>query len=251
MILALLGFLAGVIDSIAGGGGLITLPTLTWAVGTGAAAVGTNKIVGTVGALTALLVYLRGRSLPWRKAVAFLAGIVLGSLGGSRLTPHLNREVFHGILLVALPLILLLILKKSAIIQTVSTHSLDTRKDPMRRSLILFATGFVTGVYDGGFGPGGGTFMLLGLLFANKLPLFEALIISKLANTLSAGTSWISYGISGYVHWTEGFTVAVGTFFGAFLGSSLASQRAERIVRPMLVIVVLIFMTKLALEHFF
>jgi uncharacterized protein len=250
MFLPLFGLLAGFIDSIAGGGGLITLPVLTLAVGAGAMAVGTNKIVGTVGALTALLVYLRGRKLAWKKSSAFMVGIVLGSVLGSRLTPHLNRQVFNWILLGASPLILLMILNKNNLIKNVEEHAL-VEKNSRRKTAKIFFSGLICGIYDGGFGPGGGTFMLLALIFANGLPLFQALVLSKLANTLSAGSSWISYGLAGYVHWKEGTLVASGMLVGAYLGSSVASKRAEHIVRPMLVCVVVLFMAKIAYEIFF
>ena len=90
------GLIAGFIDSIAGGGGLITLPALTLVLGPGAPAVGTNKIVGTVGALAALIVYRRKKAVPVNKAMGFMVGIIVGSFTGSRITPYLDRdEVCH------------------------------------------------------------------------------------------------------------------------------------------------------------
>jgi uncharacterized membrane protein YfcA len=251
MYLPLFGIFAGFIDSIAGGGGLITLPVLSWAIEAGPHAIGSNKIVGTVGALTALLVYLRNHAFPWKKSLGFMLGIVLGSYAGSLLSPLLNKKLFNWVLLCVSPFILMLVWKRDALVREIQSHPRGRRSDVWKFHGKIFLSGLLCGIYDGGFGPGGGTFMLLALIYANRLPLFQALVLSKLANTLSAGTSLLSYAAQGYVHWREGSLVAGGMLIGAFMGSSLASKRAERIVRPMLLIVVSIFMLRISYELFY
>jgi uncharacterized membrane protein YfcA len=84
--------------------------------------------------------------------------------------------------------------------------------------------------------------MLLGLLWGVRLPLFEALLFSKLANTLSAGASLVSYGIQGFVHPRFGIIMAIGMSAGSYMGARLASKRAEKVVRPVLVLVVLLLL---------
>jgi hypothetical protein len=108
--------------------------------------------------------------------------------------------------------------------------------------LTLFVTGAVVGFYDGFFGPGGGTFMLLGLLWAAKLSLFEALLLSKLANTISAGVSLVSYSYQGFVHPREGIWMALGMILGGFMGARFASKQAEKVVRPVLTGVVILLL---------
>src|SRR5947209_5901322 len=94
------GLLAGFIDSIAGGGGLVTLPTLILIVGPGAQAIGTNKIVGSVAALVALGVYARAGHLQWKRSAAFAFWIGVGSFCGSRVSPLIPPEFFKWLLLV-------------------------------------------------------------------------------------------------------------------------------------------------------
>ncbi len=239
LLLSISGFIAGCIDSIAGGGGLITLPVLTSVLEPGAHAIGTNKIVGTSGALIAFLVYLRKHPLHLKKGFAFLVAIGLGSLIGSIFSPMIPKLYFRYILIGACPVVLWFLMNKKAFLHEAQDHG---RALTGKALGILFATGLSVGFYDGFFGPGGGTFMLLGLLWAAKLPLFEALLLSKLANTVSAGVSLVSYGIQGYVHPREGVLMAIGMVAGGFLGARFASQQAEKVVRPVLAGVVILLL---------
>jgi uncharacterized membrane protein YfcA len=231
LLLIFAGLVAGLIDSIAGGGGLITLPVLSQLLEPGAHAIGTNKIAGFMGAFIAFLVYLRKQPLNLKKSAAFLAAVGAGSLIGSLFSPMIPKIYFRYFLLAICPMVLWVLWNKRLFIQEV--------KDHVPRSLSsLVIAGLAVGFYDGFFGPGGGTFMLLGLLWGVRLPLFEALLLSKLANTLSAGVSLVSYGIQGYVHPKFGVIMAIGVTAGGYVGAKLASNRAEKIVRPVLALVV-------------
>jgi uncharacterized membrane protein YfcA len=241
------GLLAGFIDSIAGGGGLITLPLLTVALEAGAVAVGTNKIVGTIGAAVALWVYSRKQPLRVGKALPFLVGIFFGSAMGAQLTPFLPLSVFRWTLISILPVILFFVFKKDTWIRLSQRSHFVA---PKQATWPLFFTGLTVGFYDGAFGPGGGTLMLIGLLLVAKLGLIEALLLSKLANTLSAGTALVTFASHGYVHWGVGLTVAAGMALGANAGSRLANRRAELVVRPILVIAVGLLLVKLLTDAF-
>ncbi len=242
LILAATGLIAGIIDSIAGGGGLITLPMMTKILGPGAHAVGTNKIVGTIAALVAFAVYWRHQKLDLKRAAVFLTGIGVGSFLGATVSPHIPKEFFRFLMLLMMPLMLVVIWKKSLWLHEA------TGRQPRHWAWVL-VTALGVGFYDGFFGPGGGTFMLLGLLFVCRFKLIEALLLSKLANTISAGTSLVTYSVGGYVHWQYGIYMGSGIAVGAFLGSRLASKKAERIVRPMLTFVVILLMITLLMDH--
>jgi uncharacterized membrane protein YfcA len=229
------GFVAGTIDSIAGGGGLITLPSLSTILEPGPHSIGTNKIVGTAGALMAFLVYLRKHPLHLKKGLSFIVAIGIGSVLGSLCSPLVPRLYFRYFLIAACPLILLVLWNKQGLMK-------EVREQAKASWGALVSTGVAVGFYDGFFGPGGGTFMLIGLLAGARMSLFEALLLSKLANTLSAAVSLASYGIQGYVHTRYGLIMAVGMTAGSFLGARLASQKAEQVVRPVLVFVVLLLM---------
>lgn len=227
----IIGLLAGFIDSIAGGGGLITLPFLTLELIDPAHAVGTNKIVGTLGALTAFFVYQRKHKAKLKDGLFFCLVIALGSWTGSKITPLIPSHYFTWGLLIISPFILWVVLKKDLLIKE-RTHA------PKTLGWAAFLSAYTVGIYDGGFGPGGGTFMLLALLLAAKLPLLQALTLSKLANTFSAGTALVSFGLGGFVHWRLGLTIGAAMVVGAFIGSKTATKHTLKIVRPTLVFVV-------------
>jgi uncharacterized membrane protein YfcA len=235
LLLIFAGLVAGSIDSIAGGGGLITLPVLSTFLEPGANSIGTNKIVGLTGALIAFIVYLRKQPLNLKKGLSFILSVGAGAFLGSLLSPLLPKLYFRYLLIGACPLVLWVVWNKQLFLQEVKDHA-------KRNLSSLMIAGVAVGFYDGFFGPGGGTFMLLGLLWGVRLPLFEALMLSKLANTLSAGVSLVSYAVQGYVHPRFGIIMAVGMTAGGYMGASLASKQAEKVVRPVLLLVVLLLL---------
>lgn len=237
-LLTLMGFLTGLIDSVVGGGGLISLPTLSIAIAPGPHAIGTNKIMGTVGAAVALFVYSRKGHLKWKEGLAFCVVCAMGSFMGSSLAPHVSKEFFRYLLIVMCPVILWIVYNKERFFKEREDF---TKPHPW----IFFLSALASGFYDGFFGPGGGTFMFLSLFLGTGLPLLTSIAISKLANTFSAGTALITFSMNGYVHWKEGVIMAVGMACGSYIGATYATKAASKIVRPMLFFIVILLMVKL------
>lgn len=233
-----MGFLTGLIDSVVGGGGLISLPTLSLAIAPGADAIGTNKIVGFTGAGIALIVYARKGHLQWRAGLLFCIVCALGSAFGSMCAPYVSREFFRYLMIFMCPVILVLVWNRDRF----SEERVNFKKPHVA---ILLLCALLSGMYDGFFGPGGGTFMFLSLFFGAGYPLFTSIAISKMANTFSAGTALVTFASNGYVHWKEGFIMAFGMAIGSYIGASYASKGAAKVVRPMLIFVVLLLMVKL------
>jgi uncharacterized membrane protein YfcA len=213
-ILALMGFLTGLIDSVVGGGGLISLPTLSMAIAPGAQAIGTNKIVGVVGAAMALIVYARkGHLKEWRAGIVFCLVCAVGSFLGSSLAPYVSREFFRYLMIFMCPVILAIVWNKEKFFK-----ERENFHKPHMAIFLMWA--LISGIYDGFFGPGGGTFMFLSLFLGTGYPLLASIAISKLANTFSAGTALVTYSLNGYVHWKEGLIMAFGMGIGSYIGAS-------------------------------
>lgn len=237
-LLTLMGLLTGLIDSVVGGGGLISLPTLSIAISPGPHAIGTNKIVGATGALVALIVYAKKGHLKWRDGLAFCTVCAGGSFAGSSLAPFVSNNFFRYLMIIMCPVILYIVWNREKFFEQKENF---IKPHPA----LFFAAAFGSGFYDGFFGPGGGTFMFLGLFLGTGYPLLSSIAISKMANTLSATTALMTFAHNGYVHWVEGSFMALGMIVGSFLGASYATKNITKIIRPMLSAIVLLLMIKM------
>lgn len=237
-LIILMGFLTGLVDSVVGGGGLISLPTLSIALSPGAHAIGTNKIVGTVAASIALFVYTKKGFMKWKDGLSFCAVCMLGSFMGSSLAPFVSKFYFRYLMILMCPVILWIIYNKDKFFKEPEIFIKPHRG-------LFFLSAICSGFYDGIIGPGGGTFMFLGLFLGAGYPLLTAIAISKLANTLSAGTALVNFSLNGLIHWSEGLMMSVGVAVGAFIGATYASSAAAKIIRPCLIFIVTSLMLKL------
>lgn len=246
LLLVVAGILAGFVDSIAGGGGLITLPAIALVLGPGVDAIGTNKICGLTAALVALAVYARRGHMDWRSSVLFAVAVGTGGALGGRTAPLLPAWVFPVLLVVTCPLILWVVWRRELWVAREAASSGRRRRGHVVAAIV--ASGLACGFYDGVWGPGSGTFMFLALLFVAGLPLLPSLAAAKLANSASAATSLATFAAMGHVRPVTGLLVAAGTVAGGAVGAHQASGRAARIVRPVLVIVVLLLVAKLVTD---
>jgi len=236
-------FIAGFIDSIVGGGGLVTLPVFTILVGPGAPAVATNKIVATIAALTALIVYAKNGHLKIKVAAPFFISVGIGTVIGSKLALILPVEIFKYFVIIICPIFLYIILNKKHFIH----EQTDATTNPKNLHKLIMS-GLICGIYDGVLVPGGGSLILLSLVIFAKLPLMIAIASSKFANVISASTALASFSLSGVVNWPVGLNLAAYAFVGALIGSNLANKKAEKVARPLLVLVVIGLMFKLLLD---
>lgn len=239
-----LAFVAGFIDSIAGGGGLITIPTLSLLLGMGVETIATNKVAGTTAAGVAFLIYAAKGHFNLRQGLLFSLTVGLGSFLGSYLSPLFPKWIFPYLLLITAPLMLILIWNKKVWQKKLSESHVHSYSVPL-----LLLSGFACGLYDGVWGPGGGTFMLMALLFVAGLKLMPAVAISKFANLLSASGSLIGYAQQDLVSWPIGLGMAVPIGLGAIIGASLANAKAEKVIRPVLTFIVILLLAKTLWDH--
>ena len=206
-------------------------------VGPGVDAMGTNRIASLCTALIAFIVYFRKGHVDWKSSIWFTAAIAVGALFGGITAQWMPREVFPWLLLATCPLILALVWKRD-LWTARALHPGEASVNAVALS------GLAVGFYDGVWGPGGGTLMFLALLFFARLPLLTALAASKLANIVSASVGVITYGIAGHVHVHAGLILASGMTAGGFVGASLASTNASKVVRPVLLVVVALLLIR-------
>lgn len=241
-LLAVTGFVAGLIDSIAGGGGLITVPVL---LGIGLPphmVLGTNKFQASFGSLTATHYYVRGEVVHFsdaRLGVGCTAvGAALGSWAVQRMEP--------GVLNVIIPFLLL-----AVALYMLFTPSLGRAEASPRfpRTPFYLLSGIGLGFYDGFFGPGVGSFWAMAFVVGLGFTLTKATGYTKVMNFTSNLVSLALFLVGGHVLFRAGITMALGQIIGAKIGSGLVIRRGAKFIRPTLVAIVILTALKLLYDR--
>jgi len=244
VILFFSGLMAGFIDSIAGGGGIITLPALL-AVGIPPhQALATNKLQSSFGSFTATLNYTRvGLMNPKELVVGILFTLIGAGIGA------IVVQWFKADFLVSLIIVMLIVI----FIYTLLTPNLGKVKTEHKMSHSLFYTifGLLIGFYDGFFGPATGSFWTMAMVLLIGLDLKTATAQTKLFNFTSNIVSLIVFIYSGLVVWLAGLIMGVGQIIGAFLGSSLVSKKEVKFIRVFFLTIVALTIAKLVYQKFF
>ncbi len=224
------GLLAGLVDSIAGGGGLITLPVLLWAGLSPVAALATNKLQGSVGTLTATLNFLHKGHLSWRLASLPVACAFIGSLLGAGVVQRFDP----GLLRRLLPLMLLGFALFFLFSPRLSDEDARARLGVPAFALVV---GLGVGFYDGFFGPGAGMLFVIGSVSLLGLRASRATGLTKAMNFASNLAALLGFALAGQLSWPVGLAMGVGQLAGAWTGSHLVMRNGAAIVRPALVLV--------------
>ncbi len=241
LVLAAVGFVAGCVDSIAGGGGLLTVPALLLAGLDPVAALATNKLQSTFGSGSAVVAFARAGRIDF-KAARFM---VLTTFCGASLGALAVKVAPVGLLSAVLPVLLVVMGIYFAL-----TPKLSDADARARTTSTVFALtiGVGVGFYDGIFGPGTGSFFMLGFVLLLGYGVVRATAHTKLLNFTSNVAALLLFILSGKVVWSIGIAMGLGQFLGAQLGSRLAIANGARIIRPLLVIVCLAMAIRLLLD---
>jgi uncharacterized protein len=203
-------------------------------------------IAGLIDSVAGFLIYLKN-GMRSHGAWTYSLWIGLGAFLGSRLAHLIPPKAFVWVLLVTCPTILALIWRRDFLLKLSHERSPQDLIN-ISRTPAFILTGLLCGLYDGIWGPGGGTFMFLSLLLVVKLPLAAAILISKLANTASAGIALVSFLQLGQVQWPTGLLMAAAAGFGSYIGAEFVSRQAARVLRPVLTTVVVLLLIRVVAE---
>ncbi len=228
--LVLVAVAAGFVDSIAGGGGLLTVPALLAAGLPPTTALATNKAQSTFGALTAAVTYTRGGAVRPRELLPPIATVLAGSALGTLVLTRIDAARLEGLL----PWLLLGIAAWVALRPSLGEVPTAARIAP--RTYTLTAAP-VIGAYDGFLGPGTGSFFALSLVALRGHDLTRATATAKVLNLTSNLAALVVFALAGAPAWLLGAGMAVGQAVGARLGAGAVLVRGARIVRPALVVV--------------
>jgi uncharacterized protein len=229
MLLLCAAFIAGFIDAIAGGGGLITLPALLLAGASPIEALSTNKVQGSFGAVTAALSYARAGQVDLKaQRVPALIALIAG-LFGAVLATRLPTETLRLII----PVILIAVALFFALKRGLSDEDQVQRIKP-EVFMALFVP--LIGTYDGMIGPGAGAFYMIGFVTLAGYGILKATAHTKLLNFSSNIGGLVIFALFGATWWFTGVAMGIAQVAGAMLGAKLAVRIGANVIRPVLVI---------------
>jgi uncharacterized protein len=222
-------FVAGFVDSIAGGGGLLALPSLLLAGLDPVSALATSKLQGTFGTASATHTFWKKGLLKPRDHILEIVTVFIGSALGVLCVSIVPTELLEQ----AIPPVLIVIAIYFALSNRVSVHA---SKSLLPLAAFSFAIGPMIGFYDGVFGPGTGSFFMLALTSLFGFGLIEATARTKLLNLTSNGSALLFFALGGHMVWTVGLAMGLAQIAGAQIGARVAIANGAKVIRPLLVL---------------
>ena len=242
ILLFLAAFLAGFIDSIAGGGGMITLPALLLSGAPPLESLATNKLQSSFGSFSATRHFYKKGYLNLKKCLPFAILVFIFSSLGTISVQFINTDFLSKFL----PFLIMIFGFYFLFSPKISE---DQRATHFHKAYLFLALAGI-GFYDGFFGPGTGSFLMLALIALGGLGITKALAEAKLYNFSTNLASLIFFAIGGNMLFGIGLVMAMGQFIGANLGSRAAIKYGIKIIKPLIVIVSFSMATKLLYDQF-
>ena len=241
-LLFVVGMLAGGVDAISGGGGLLTVPALL-AVGlTPLQALATNKLQAPFGTLIATINFFRKGHIELAAMLPVILFTAVGAVLGSLAVQESNPQFLINLI----PFLLLAVALYFLLYHQVGASDSNPRLNPL---LFQGVMGLSLGFYDGFFGPGTGSFWILAFVTLLGFNLVKATAHTKVVNLTSNISSLLFFILGGHVIWAVGVSMAAGQLLGGYLGSHMVMKHGSHLVRPLLVIVSVILTIKLVHAH--
>lgn len=244
MVVCPLVFLGGLIDAVAGGGGLITLPAYLLAGLPPHLASGTNKCGNAFGTFLSTGRFLKSGNIHIPSALTGGVMALVGAWLGAQLNMILPEQYLYYVMLAAVPLMAIFLLFKR-------DFGTEDHSDQLGRCKLLVLAGCIglaVGCYDGFFGPGSGTFLMIAFISLCKFDLLTASGNTKVANSASNLASLITFGLSGQVMWSVGIPAALCGIAGNYIGSGIALKGGAKVIRPMFFVVLTLLVVRLAAD---
>lgn len=241
--LILTGLFAGFVDSIAGGGGLISLPVLLSVGLPPQVALGTNKLQGCFGTLSSSYNYIRKGTAKLKDAYQGILFTFIGAVSGAWLVQQLEPRFIKHLI----PVLLLFVF-----VYTLFSGKLgfESRRSVMPKTPFYLLFGIGLGFYDGFFGPGTGSFWAAGFLILLGFDMTKAAGYTRIMNFISNVVALCVFIIGQNVFYSAGLCMALGQVIGARIGSNLAIQNGAKFIRPIFLGVVFLTMARLVYVNY-
>ena len=222
-------FLAGFVDAIAGGGGLISLPAYMFAGVPVHNAIATNKLSSATGTAVSTWHLVKSRCVDLFLVPGTVALII-------------SDKVLKTVLVFVLPVVAFCVLRDKNLKPVIPEGF--TRK---KQYLIMAACSFVIGIYDGFYGPGTGTFLLLTFTKLGKLDIEKATGNVKVVNLTSNISALITFILAGKILWVLGLSASIFSIAGHYLGAHMVVKNGVKVIKPIILLVLVLLMIKIIL----
>ncbi|MDD5859340.1 MAG: TSUP family transporter [Eubacteriales bacterium] len=237
-------FLAGFVDSIAGGGGLVSMPIYLLAGLPPHTAVATNKLSSTCGTALTTVRFVKNKLINLKLAVPSVIAAVAGSSLGARISLSISETVLRNIIICVLPVAAFFVLNKKMF----SGEGKKAAAVTKRTVTVSMISAFLIGVYDGLYGPGTGSFLIIAFTVFAHLTVEAANAQAKAINLTTNVTALVLFLISGKVLVPLGLAAAACNMAGNYVGSGLVMKKGGKVVRPLLLVVLAILFIRLVME---
>ena len=244
VVLCLFFFVAGFVDSVAGGGGLISTPAMLLCGLPPHTALGTGKFASTLGSLTSLWTFARNHLVVLRIAPAGFVSAFVGGMAGSGLAMHVDSAMLGKLLIFLLPVGMVISLFSGKL---VSEEGELPEKHLWLRVILM---GFFIGAYDGFFGPGTGSFFIIAQHLVLRMGLVRASATAKVFNLASNAGAFAVFASGGVALYSLGIPCAVANILGNQLGTHLAIRIGTRMVRNFLYVTLCLLLASLIYRFF-
>ena len=239
-------FIGGLMDSIAGGGGLISLPAYLLIGLPPHLALGTNKFSSVWGTLVATGNYLINKMIDLKSALTAAAAALLGSWMGTRTVLLIKADFLNYILILLIPIIAVI----TIVNQNMGFKDKSKEISGCRKYILCLITGLVVGFYDGFFGPGTGTFLILFFTLLLKYDYIKANGNTKVVNLASNLAAVITFAASGNILYKLAIPAACCGILGNLTGSKLVILRGNKFIKRIFIVVLALLMLRVILNVF-
>jgi len=234
-------FFAGIVDSIAGGGGLISVPAYLASGLPPHIVLGNNKFSSSIGTLFATFIYKKNRMIDIKVALSSGLFALVGSFLGTKSVLVFSPDFLRYILVILIPLI-----ATYTLVNKKFGEKNQSNEIPIKRKIFLsMIAGFVIGFYDGFFGPGTGSLLILFNTLVLKYDLTTANGNTKVINLASNIASVLTFIANGKVIFIIGIPAAIAGIFGNVLGAKIEISKGAKIIRPVFIFVLVLLMIKI------
>jgi len=247
LLLLLAATFAGLVDSLAGGGGLIQLPALLVSLPDTSPSVilGTNKVPSFLGTFGATASYLRKVRPDFKLAAVMALPAFIGSALGASVATMIPKDAFRPVIL-----FLLIIVAIYAYLRKDLGQIASAKFERNRRLLIGAIVGAVIGFYDGIFGPGTGSFLMLALVALLGFAFLQASVTAKLVNLATNLGAIAVFGFNSQILWALGLTMAAGNILGGFIGAKAGMKGGSVLIRRAFLVVTTALIIRLCYDTF-